>query len=190
MHGFVKKGLLVSLAAGSLMAGGAGVASAADSATANGAAAGSEGLGSGNVAQGAADVPIQVCGDTAGAGTAHDSAVANGCLTENNRAAIDAATRNDPGAISGDAVGAALDAPVQGCGLTAGALSAASGTAANTCVDKHTSATATAATMDDPGAVSGDVVQLAANAPLQLCGDSVTVIGYGSDATANSCSNG
>jgi hypothetical protein len=189
MYGFVKKGLLLSLAAGSMAVGSAGLA-AADSATANGIAADSPGLGAGNVGQVPADVPVQVCGDTADAAAALENALGNHCVSLDNRASIDGAAADDPGAVTGDVLGAAADVPVEGCGVDAAALGAASGADGNTCKEMFTSASAEGATHDDGGAVSGDVVQASVNAPVELCGDSVTALGFADNAHGNTCTIG
>jgi len=136
MHGFVKKGLLLSLAAGSLVVSGAGAAAAADSATTEGAAA------------------------------------------------------DSPGAVSGDVVGAPVNVPVQGCGLSGSALGVHTEAEGNTCDDVDTWAHASAAAADDPGAISGDVVQTSVNAPIQLCGDAVAVGAFDTGAEDNHCVNG
>ncbi|MEZ0112772.1 hypothetical protein ABH920_006796 [Catenulispora sp. EB89] len=190
MHGFVKKGLLLSLAAGSLMVGSAGAAAAADSATTEGAAADSPGLAAGNVAQAAGDVPVQVCGDAGSLAGAVDNALENRCTTWYNRSSVRGEAANDPGAVSGDVVGGALNTPVQGCGLTGTAAGVDSEVAGNSCDDLDTSSKAVAATSNDPGAVSGDVVQASVNAPVQLCGDAVSVGSFGTGAEDNHCVNG
>ena len=190
MHGFVKKGLLLSLAAGSLMVSGAGAAAAADSATTEGAAADSPGLVTGDVAQAAGDVPVQVCGDTGTAAGALNDVLDNHCTTWDNSAAVRGAAANDPGAVSGDVVGAPLNVPVQGCGVTGSALGVRTDAEGNSCDDVDTWARASAATSDDPGALSGDVVQTSVNAPIQLCGDAVAVGAFDTGAEDNHCVNG
>jgi hypothetical protein len=190
MYGFVKKGLLLSLAAGSMVVGSAGLAAAEDSAGAAGATAESPGLGSGNVGQVPADVPVQVCGDTADAAAALEHAVWNDCLSVDNTARIDGAAADDPGAVSGDVLGAAANVPAEGCGLDAAALGAASGADGNTCAELRSSASAEGATHDDAGAVSGDVVQASVNAPVELCGDSVSALGFADNADRNTCTIG
>ena len=190
MHGFVKKGLLLSLAAGSMMVGGAGAAAAADSATAEGAAADSPGLGGGNVGQVPADVPVQVCGDAGNALGALDNALQNRCTTWDNSSTIRGAAVGDPGAVSGDVLGTALNTPVQGCGLTGTVAGVDSLVAGNSCDDMHTAAKAVATTADSPGAVTGDVVQASVNAPVQVCGDALSVGSFGTGAEDNHCVNG
>src|SRR6476659_6207746 len=116
MHGFVKKGLLLAVASGALVLGGTGAASA-DTATATGATTNNEGLAAGNVAQVSGDNPVNVCGDAAGVGAVRDSAKTNICTNTANAAAIAGASTDSGGAGSGNVIGAALDAPVNACGV-------------------------------------------------------------------------
>jgi hypothetical protein len=188
MHEFVKKGLLVSLATGVLLLGGAGFA-AADTATVNGSTAGNEGFVAGNVAQVAGNNPINVCGDTADLGTAYNRANANSCASSGNLAGINGASSHSSGAITGNVIGAAVDTPVQVCGVAAEVASVHSGAVGNTCADTGTSATAYGSANDDSGLLTGNVIQLSEHAPISVCGDSVGILGFESGAIGNSCSN-
>jgi hypothetical protein len=42
---------------------------------------------------------------------------------------------------------------------------------------------------NSPGVLSGNVVQVPVNAPVNLCGNSVNVIGIGNAASGNDCTN-
>ncbi|ACU77193.1 putative secreted protein [Catenulispora acidiphila DSM 44928] len=190
MHAFVRKGLLLSAATGTLVMGYAGSAAAQDSATTHGAAADSPGAVSGNVAQLPADVPIQVCGDAGAAGAGLVGARDNDCWTDNATAEADGVAADSPGAISGNVGSIAANVPVQACGLAAGALAADVTAHDNDCVDQGTHALAKGAAADSPGLVSGNVLQLAADAPVQACGDSVGVLAFGVGAKDNHCVNG
>ncbi|MEY9893438.1 hypothetical protein ABIA31_007118 [Catenulispora sp. MAP5-51] len=135
MHGFVKKGLLLSLAAGSLMVTGAGAAAASDSAATEGAAADSPGLASGNVAQVPADVPVQVCGDAASVAAAQTDAEGNSCDNVRTGAKAVGAAADSPGAVSGDVVQVSANAPVQACGDALSVLGFGTGAEDNHCVN-------------------------------------------------------
>ena len=43
---------------------------------------------------------------------------------------------------------------------------------------------------DSPGVLSGNLIQVPVNVPVNVCGDSVSVIGLLNPAFGNSCSNG
>jgi hypothetical protein len=188
MHGFVKKGLLITLASGALVLGGAASA-LADTATANGSTSQDAGLVDGNVAQVAGDNPINICGDAGAVAAANDGSKHNFCVNTGNSAAINGATTEDSGAASGNVIGAALDAPINACGVDVQALGAKSGAYDNSCENVGTMASANGATHDDEGLLSGNVLQLAENAPINACGDSIGIGDFGSPAADNHCSN-
>ena len=135
MHGFVKKGLLLSLAAGSMMVGGAGAAAAADSATAEGAAADSPGAVSGNVGQVPADVPVQGCGLTGTVAGVDSEVAGNSCDDVHTGAKAVGAAADSPGAVSGDVVQASVNAPIQACGDAISLGSFGTGAEDNHCVN-------------------------------------------------------
>jgi hypothetical protein len=191
MHAFVRKGLLLSATTGALVMGYASTAAAqGDSATTHGAASDSPGAVSGNVAQVPADVPIQVCGDAGAAGAGLVGARDNDCWTEDATAKADGFAADSPGAISGNVGSVAANVPVQACGLAGGALAADVTAHDNDCVDEGTHALAKGAAADSPGLVSGNVLQLAADVPVQACGDSVGLLAFGTGAKDNHCVNG
>jgi hypothetical protein len=191
MHAFVRKGLLLSAATGTLVMGYAGTAAAqADSATTHGAASDSPGAVSGNVAQVPADVPIQVCGDAGAAGAAVVGSRDNDCWIDRAKAAAAGFATDSPGAISGNVGSVAANVPVQACGLAAGGLAADVTAHDNDCVDEGTFAVAKGFAADSPGLGSGNVLQAAVDAPVQACGDSVGVLSFGVGAKDNKCVNG
>ncbi|MGI5374365.1 chaplin [Streptomyces sp. CA-251387] len=77
----LKKAVAVTMAAGGLLAAGAGMASATDGAHANGKAVGSPGVASGNLVQVPVDVPVNVSGNTVNVvgllNPAHDNLAVN-----------------------------------------------------------------------------------------------------------------
>lgn len=190
MHAFVRKGLMLSAATGTMVMGYAGSAAAQDSATTVGAAGDSPGAISGNVAQLPADVPIQVCGDAGAAGAALVGARDNDCWTDDATAKAAGFASDSPGAISGNVGSVAANVPVQACGLAGGALAADVTAHDNDCIDDGTHAVAKGAASDSPGLVSGNVLQLPVDAPVQACGDSVALLSFGTGAEDNRCVNG
>ena len=190
MHAFIRKGLLLSAASGTLVMGYAGTAAAQDSATTYGSAGNSPGAVSGNVAQIPADVPIQVCGDAGAAGAGLVGARGNDCLTDDTTAEAVGFAADSPGGISGNVGSVAANVPVQACGLAGGALSAEVAADDNDCVDEGTHAVAEGAAADSPGLGSGNVLQAAAVAPVQACGDSLALLGFGTGTKDNHCVNG
>lgn len=190
MHAFVRKGLLLSATTGTLVMAYAGTAAADDSATTRGAASDSPGAVSGNVAQVPADVPIQVCGDAGAAGAGLVGSRGNECRTDDTTAKAFGAASDSPGAISGNVGSVAANVPVQACGLAGGALAADVTAHGNECVDDGTHALAKGFASDSPGLVSGNVLQLAADVPVQACGDSIGLLAFGTAANGNQCVNG
>lgn len=191
MHGFVRKGLLLSAATGTLVMGYAGTAAAqGDSAVTRGAAADSPGAVSGNVAQVPADVPIQVCGDSAAAAAAMTDSDDDHCRTSDTTAEAEGFAADSPGAVSGNVASVAANVPVQACGIAAGAVAADTTAQDDACVDDGTHAVAKGFAADSPGLASGNVLQLAADVPVQACGDSVGVLAFGTRSEDDKCVNG
>ncbi|NUR61044.1 MAG: chaplin [Catenulispora sp.] len=190
MHAYIKRGLLLSAATGAAVLGGAAAASAATSATVDGATAGSPGAVSGNTVQVPADVPVQICGDTAAAAAAVDGAYGNECQITGTTAHATGFAAHSPGAVSGNVGSVAADVPVQVCGVDAAAIAAGIKADGNSCREFASSATAVGEATGSPGLISGNVLQLALNAPVQACGDSLGLIAYGDKADGNSCVSG
>lgn len=136
----------------------------------------------------------------AGTAAAQDSATAlgaalvgardNDCWTGDATAKAVGFASDSPGAISGNVGSVAANAPVQACGLAGGAVSAEVAAQGNDCVDEGTHALAKGAASDSPGLVSGNVLQAPVDAPVQACGDSVALLGFGTGAEGNHCVNG
>ena len=99
---------------------------------------------------------------------------------------------DSPGVGSGNAVEAPIDVPVNLCGNTIDVVGALNPAMGNSCgnVSQHHSAPAASSTGNahhSPGVGSGNNVQVPVDAPLNLCGDSVGVIGVGNPAFGNHC---
>ncbi|MFE6363338.1 chaplin [Streptomyces sp. NPDC057806] len=108
-----------------------------------------------------------------------------------------------PGVLSGNTVQAPVHAPVNACGNTVDAIGVLNPAAGNTCVNQgggahggygdpggsggaHSGGHAA----DSPGVASGNHVQVPVHAPVNVCGNSVDVIGVGNGTTGNDCGNG
>ncbi|MEV6947145.1 chaplin, partial [Streptomyces sp. NPDC051172] len=68
------------------------------------------------------------------------------------------------------------------------AVAAASGAMALT-VPAYAGATPDGASADSPGVISGNTVQLPVHVPVNVCGNTVNVVGLLNPAAGNSCSN-
>ncbi|GGU79340.1 hypothetical protein GCM10010211_51700 [Streptomyces albospinus] len=115
-------------------------------------------------------------------------------------------TANSPGVGSGNTIQAPIDVPVDVCGNTvnvAGLLNPAFG---NNCGNgtgghhghghgKHRrpsgghGANAQGGASNSPGVASGNVVQAPVNVPVNVCGNSVDVVGVANPAVGNDCGN-
>ncbi|MFF9120913.1 chaplin family protein [Streptomyces massasporeus] len=115
-----------------------------------------------------------------------------------------------PGVLSGNSVQAPVYAPVNVCGNTVNVVGVLNPSVGNSCANKgggsspggygehgghgghggkggsHAGGHAT----DSPGVGSGNHVQAPVHVPVNVCGNSVDVIGVGNPSTGNDCSNG
>ncbi|QEU95465.1 chaplin [Streptomyces kanamyceticus] len=106
-----------------------------------------------------------------------------------------------PGVLSGNSVQLPVDAPVNACGNTVNVVGVLNPAMGNDCANgshhgggsgSHKpggGSTANGHTSDSPGVGSGNTVQVPVNAPVNVCGNSVTVGGLGNAATGNDCAN-
>ncbi|WP_407110037.1 chaplin [Streptomyces sp. DSM 116494] len=128
----------------------------------------------------------------AGAAAAHADSGATG------------AAAGSPGVLSGNTVQAPVHVPVNVCGNTvnvAGVLNPAVG---NSCANgggatasdghggsaHHGGSGADARTGDSPGVGSGNQIQAPVHIPVNVCGNSVDVLGAGNATEGNGCANG
>jgi hypothetical protein len=107
-------------------------------------------------------------------------------------------TSNSPGVLSGNTVQAPVHAPVNVCGNTVDVVGVLNPAAGNSCANEgggsssggyggsHTGGHAS----DSPGVGSGNHVQVPVYAPVNVCGNSVDVVGIGNPSTGNDCANG
>ncbi|MCQ4214074.1 chaplin [Streptomyces longispororuber] len=109
-----------------------------------------------------------------------------------------------PGVASGNSVQVPVNVPVNVCGNTVNVIGLLNPAAGNDCAntsdgsgggygDEQPSGGGSHAgghTSDSPGVGSGNHVQVPVDVPVNVCGNSVDVVGIGNPASGNDCGNG
>ncbi|HLL35263.1 MAG TPA: chaplin [Streptomyces sp.] len=160
MRQATRKGLMTVAAATGVIAAAGGQAHA-HSAGASGSATGSPGVLSGNTVQAPVHAPVNVCGNTVNVVGVLNPAAGNSCGNHSHGHS----GHGESGAY-GDSSG------------TGGSGAGGSG-----------GAQASGYTSDSPGVASGNHVQAPVHAPVNVCGNSVDIIGVGNAAMGNDCAN-
>jgi hypothetical protein len=125
-------------------------------------------------------------------GYAHADSGANGSSSDS------------PGVLSGNTVQAPVHAPVNICGNTVNVVGVLNPAMGNKCVNhgggssssggggSHSGGGSQAGghASDSPGVGSGNHVQVPVDVPVNVCGNSVNVVGVGNAAAGNECANG
>jgi hypothetical protein len=163
MRQVTRKGLMTVAAATGVIAAAGGYAHA-DSA-ANGSASHSPGVASGNTVQVPVHVPVNVCGNTVDVVGILNPAVGNSCTNQST----------DQGGGGGGGYGDST-----GGGSSTGGSGAHSGSGGAQ-ADGHTS--------HSPGIASGNTVQAPVHVPVNVCGNSVDVVGALNPTAGNACTN-
>ncbi|MEU3757012.1 chaplin [Streptomyces albogriseolus] len=103
---------------------------------------------------------------------------------------------DSPGVLSGNNVQAPVHVPVNACGNTVTAVGALNSASGNTCVnesgghgEKAGGAHVAGGAKGSPGVLSGNNVQAPVHAPVNACGNNVTVGGGLNSASDNTCAN-
>ncbi|GCD47006.1 hypothetical protein GKJPGBOP_06762 [Streptomyces paromomycinus] len=112
---------------------------------------------------------------------------------------------HSPGVLAGNAAQIPVDIPVQACGNSANVVGLLNPAMGNTCVNGGGShgergqgansrggggAGAQGSAQGSPGVGSGNQVQAPVHAPVNACGNSVSVVGIGNPVNANGCAGG
>ncbi|MEV8296707.1 chaplin [Streptomyces rochei] len=114
---------------------------------------------------------------------------------------------NSPGVLSGNTVQAPVHVPVNVCGNTVDVIGVLNPAMGNSCAnqgggasgghdgsagqgDGHSGSHADGHATDSPGVGSGNHVQVPVHVPVNVCGNSVDVVGALNPATGNDCGNG
>lgn len=163
-----RKSLVSVAAAGGVLALASGTAYAGSGA--QGAAEGSPGVLSGNNVQVPVNVPVNVCGNTVSVVGLLNPAFGNVCANGNT----DGADRAEGGAAEDRAA-------QEGEATTAETLPAAE--------NSGSGASAQGTAQGSPGVLSGNSVQVPIDVPVNVCGNSVNVVGALNPAMGNECVN-
>jgi hypothetical protein len=201
MRQVTRKGLMTVAAATGVIAA-AGGAAHADSA-ANGSAYNSPGVLSGNTVQAPVDVPVNVCGNTVNVVGLLNPATGNSCANQGGGnghsggggASADGHASDSPGVLSGNTVQAPVHVPVNVCGNTVNVVGVGNSAEGNDCANQGGNgggdggASGDGYTSDSPGVLSGNAVQAPVHVPVNVCGNTVNVVGVGNSAEGNDCAN-
>ncbi|MBV7671919.1 chaplin [Streptomyces halstedii] len=143
MRQVLNKSMIVMAAASGILTAAGGYAHA--DASADGIAAGSPGVGSGNAVQVPVHVPVNLCGNTVDVIALLNPAFGNTCANVDSGddhhgqggsgASAEAEAVGSPGVISGNAVQAPIDVPVNACGNSVDVVGLLNPVFGNTCVN-------------------------------------------------------
>ncbi|MFD7894241.1 chaplin family protein [Streptomyces sp. NPDC059743] len=201
MRDLISKGLLAAAAASSVLSLGGGYAIAVES---DGVAAGSPGVLSGNSVQAPIEVPVNVCGNTVDVVGVGNPAFGNGCVNTSGRPGHSAAherssshqehrapARHDDRAPSvPEGPDHAPVAPPEDAPAHAPQRHETHPHQQAHPHKESTGAKATAIAKGSPGVGSGNIAQAPIDIPLNVCGNSVDLVGVLNPAFGNRCANG
>ncbi|MFF2851743.1 chaplin [Streptomyces sp. NPDC058001] len=107
------------------------------------------------------------------------------------------ATSGSPGVLSGNTVQVPVHVPVNACGNTVNVVGLLNPAMGNKCANtsgghhKPSGGSQTGGhASDSPGVGSGNHVQVPIDVPVNVCGNTVSVVGLGNAVTGNECGNG
>ncbi|MFI1420455.1 chaplin [Streptomyces sp. NPDC020731] len=213
MRQVTRKGLMTMAAATGVLAA-AGGAAHADSGAA-GHAAGSPGVLSGNTVQAPVDVPVNVCGNTVDVVGVLNPSVGNSCADQGGSSSggygdsgghggahAGGYAEGSPGVLSGNTVQAPVHVPVNVCGNTVDVVGVLNPSVGNSCADQggsspggygdsggHGGSHAGGYAEGSPGVGSGNHIQAPVHVPVNVCGNSVDILGAGNTTEGNGCAN-
>ena len=205
MHYSTRRRVALGLTTGGLLVTGLGMATAqADAdATAAGDAAGSPGVASGNSLQIPINLPVNVCGNQIDVIGLLNSVTGNSCTNGGSQdssapgsqapgSQAQGSSHGSPGIGSGNLIQVPVNAPVNVCGNQIDVVGIGDSDHGNSCANHGAGggATATGSSSHSPGIGAGNVVQVPVNAPVNVCGNQIDVIGLLNSVTGNSCTNG
>ncbi|GGK17749.1 hypothetical protein GCM10011583_57050 [Streptomyces camponoticapitis] len=162
MRQVTRKGLITVAAAGGVFAIGGGYAQA--DAGAEGSAAKSPGVLSGNSVQVPVHVPVNACGNTVNVVGVLNPAMGNACVNASG---------------GGRGPGGGSHASEGGTGGNGGSHAGSGGGGSH----------AEGGTANSPGVGSGNLIQVPVHVPVNVCGNSVDIVGALNPASGNECVN-
>src|SRR5882757_4446482 len=172
MHGFAKRGLALAAATSGLVLGTAGIAAA--DATTTGESTHSGGIVAGNVANVPVAIPVNFCGNQALVIALKNVDEGQMCtIGAGEGASANGSADHSPGIGAGNVADVAVNVPANICGNQIGAIVAKAKAKPSTCTigaDGNGGASATGASDHSGGILSGNVANVAASVPLNICG--------------------
>jgi hypothetical protein len=193
MHGFAKRGLALAAATSGLVLGTAGIAAA--DATATGESSHSGGIASGNVANAPVAIPVNFCGNQALVIALKNVDEGQMCTIGSGEGAMATGSSDHSAGIgSGNVADAAVTVPANVCGNQIGAIVVKAKTKPSTCTvgtnGADPAASASGASDHSGGILSGNVANIAASVPLNVCGNQVEAIAAADTVDGSTCSIG
>jgi hypothetical protein len=192
MHYSTKRRVVLGMTTGGLLMTGIGMADAQTGATAAGDSANSPGVASGNTVQLPINAPINVCGNQLDVIGILDSVSGNSCSNKGSGgASAEGSANGSPGVGSGNLIQVPINTPINICGNQLDVIGIGDSVHGNSCSNEGGgSSTAEGSAKGSPGVGSGNLIQVPINAPVNVCGNQVDVIGILNSVTGNSCGNG
>ncbi|WP_411083775.1 chaplin [Streptomyces sp. cmx-18-6] len=175
MRQVTRKGLITMAAAGGVLALSGGYAHA--DAGAAGTASGSPGVLSGNSVSVPIDIPVNVCGNSVTVGGLINPTFGNDCGNGSAESSREAGPQNRIGGGSGNGAQAGNTTATDRHGEPGTGRHRAGGAGAE------------GVAQGSPGILSGNLIQAPVSVPVNVCGNSVSVIGLLNPTFGNSCSN-
>ena len=193
MHGFAKRGLALAAATSGLVLGTAGIAAA--DATTTGESSHSGGIAAGNVANVPVAIPVNFCGNQALVIALKNVDEGQMCTIGSGEGATATGSSDHSAGIgSGNVANVAANVPVNACGNQIGAIVAKATTKPSTCTigtnGSDPGASAMGASDHSGGILSGNVANVAASVPVNLCGNQVEGIALADTVEGSTCSFG
>jgi hypothetical protein len=195
MHHSTKRRVVLGVTTGGLLIGGLGMGVAQADTAANGGTTDSPGILSGNLIQIPVSIPINVCGNSVSVVGVGDSASGNNCANQGSTGSTaNGGASNSPGVGSGNLIQIPVSVPVNVCGNDVSVVGIADGASHNNCSNGSgsgsTGSSANGGSSNSPGVGSGNTVQVPVSAPVNACGNDVSVVGILDSASGNECGNG
>jgi hypothetical protein len=178
MHGIAKRGLALVAATSGIVLGGAAFASADTGAITTATTSYSGGAVAGWAAQVPVDVPVNICGNSVEALAFKEMVHGTTCTNNKPGATATATTTRSGGLGAGNTAQVAANVPVNICGNTVAGAAVKNDYEGSTCTNNASGpgAAATSSVDHSGGILSGNTAQVAANVPINACGN---VVGLG-----------